>query len=87
MERHELIEKLTEIQNANYNSFKGTNEAILHSSEDIADLIAKIKVGHQIKQEALKAQFRGFLLEIIVDCKVDDKAFFKLHGKIKELEN
>jgi len=27
------------------------------------------------------------LLEIIVDCKVDDKAFFKLHGKIKELEN
>jgi len=78
MERQKLIDEIDGIIRENYQDI---------AVGKIADLIAKIKVGHQIKQEALKAQFRGFLLEIIVDCKVDDKAFFKLHGKIKELEN
>lgn len=85
MERHELIDELTDIQNANYNSFKGTNEAILHTSEDIADLIEQMEVKNRIKEEKLKADFRGFLQGICAwDIPAELKS--KLESKIKELE-
>lgn len=42
MERHELIDKIQEIQDKNYNLFKGVNEADLATREEIADLFEQI---------------------------------------------
>lgn len=38
MDRNKIIAKIQEIQELNYNTYKGTNEAQLQTSEDLADL-------------------------------------------------
>lgn len=38
MKRDELMDAIQEIQDRNYNKFKGSNEAELHTREEIADL-------------------------------------------------
>ena len=45
MERSRLLAKIQEIQELNYNTYKGTNEAQLQTSEDLADLFI-----HEIAQ-------------------------------------
>lgn len=72
MERHELMAKLEEIQNSNYATFKGSNEADLHTREDIADLFKMLSQGtaeitftekevidlfHKSKQTGLTAEY------------------------------
>lgn len=42
MERHEILDKLEDIQTANYNRFVGTNESELHTREEIADFIEEL---------------------------------------------
>ncbi|MFA5300881.1 MAG: hypothetical protein WC389_22040 [Lutibacter sp.] len=40
--RSDLIDKIEEIQNKNYNQFKGVNEADLATREEIADLFEQL---------------------------------------------
>jgi len=76
MERQKLIDEIDGIIRENYQDI---------AVGKIADLIAKIKVGHQIKQEALKAQFIGFLTDICT-ADIPYELGFKIESKIKELE-
>jgi hypothetical protein len=43
MNREELLDKIEEITDKNYKTFRGTNEAELHTREEIADLIEQEK--------------------------------------------
>ena len=42
MTREEILDKIEDIQDKNYNKFKGSNEAELHIREDVADLIEEM---------------------------------------------
>ncbi len=65
MERHQLLDKIEQIQEANYSKFKGTNEAELHAREEITDLIyLLIKECHTKSSNMAEAQYE-FTLD---DC-------------------
>jgi len=77
MERQKLIDEIDGIIRENYQDI---------AVGKIADLIAKIKVGHQIRQEALKAEFKGYLDRIVL-FNISNELRSVLESKIKELEN
>ena len=43
MNRNQLLDKIEEITDKNYRTFRGTNEAELHTREELADLIEQEK--------------------------------------------
>jgi DNA polymerase III delta prime subunit len=52
-----MTEKIIEIINRNFDEFKGSNEAILHASEEIADIIEeKDKEIERLKGNLVKGQ-------------------------------
>lgn len=75
MERHELLDKIEEITDRNYKTFRGTNEAELHTREEIADLIEQCK-----KDEVIR--FMGYWF--VSNKEVDKLTNEKIYNRFKE---
>lgn len=79
-------EQILEIIQNNYNEYKGSNEAELHSSEEIYDLFFKEQSTKKISYSRLLGEYIGTLKGIIHNDIPEDLKK-KLETKIKELEN
>ena len=73
MDRSDLMDKLEEIQNKNYNRFKGVNEADLATREDIADLFEKLLSEAREGKEPINDAPAGGLSKHAVSISVCDE--------------
>jgi len=85
MEKQQMIQKLIDIQNESFKEFKGTNEAVLHSAEEIYNVIETEVLKERIKYSKLKGEFSGFLKGLLI---VDNHFVMTelIEEKIKELK-
>lgn len=85
MEKTNIIQKLIDIQNESFKDFLGTNEAVLHSAEEIFNVIETEVLKERIKYSKLKGEMSGFLQGLLIS----DNIFVmteNIEEKIKELK-
>ena len=89
MDRSDLLDKIEEIQHKNYNFFRGTNEAELHTREEIADLFFEIinsKKDAELSEDSVIKTFKEHRFERNPQEKIFVDEFLKQHSEYNDMD-